>query len=202
MLRRNIAFVCTVLIGFACAPANATDPDFEALRAAYIASQDGSQSLSSGIEDVDRFLESHPNHPAAVTYKGSLKTMMARDSFFPWTKLANLKEGLDLIDEAVEQVDNAEPTDGFSIRTEVLMVSGITNAGIPKMFGRRSVAQQNFLAILKSPDSDRLVDFQKTTIYAWMAVLTADSGPEESEDYLRKARAIMPDVAETIWSKR
>jgi len=172
------------------------------MRTAYGAAYGGTMGAEKAIEVIDGFLKKNPNDALALVYKGSLKTIQARDTSVPWRKLRMINEGFDLIDESITQINHTNKNFNADKRLEILMVSGLTNASVPKSFGRRHLAERNLKRLLESGEVDNLSRAFKVSVYAWMAVATSEHSEQEGLAYLLKAREIDYVVAERIWEKR
>jgi hypothetical protein len=175
---------------------------FEHVQTTFDGMRAGSVPVDNALSAAQDFLKEHPDDPVVTAYLGSIKGRMAKDSWLPWRKLRYVNEALDLLDKAVASMGQAKSWDGRDPKIVILMVSGSTNAQIPKTFGRKPFAERDFQAILAAPNFDRLKTHDKATAYAWMAVLTADRSPPQAEHYLKQGREMDASVAEQIWEKR
>ena len=203
MASRLAAVSLSVLLALhasAAVPAGALKS--EDVRTAYTEARTGRMPLEKAVDVADAFLKDHPADPVVTAYKGSLLTMMARDSIMPWRKLGFLNTGLDLLDKAVDNIDRAKTAGDRDPKLEILMVSATTNANIPKVFGRRPAAERDFRAILSAQNFARLNAKEKAAVYSWMAVLVADKSMPEAERFLALGRQSHAETAEQIWSRR
>lgn len=174
----------------------------EEMRAAYMAARGGGKDVGQVDELISTFLKENPSDPLALVYKGSLKTIQGRDASMPWQKLVLVNEGFDLLDKAIAQIANARVRNGYDIPLEILIVSGFTNAAVPKSFGRRPLAERDLSHALNSKSFGMLSREDKAAVYAWLAVLCSERSEQEGQKYLVAARGIHPEVAERIWRKR
>jgi hypothetical protein len=164
------------------------------VRSAYRAALAAASAPEAALAVVEAYLRTHPHDAPALAYKGSLKTMQARDAAIPWKKMRLLGEGFELLDRAYARSGGD--------RLEILMVGGITNASVPKTFGRRGLAERDLRQAIASPGFLRLPDAGKVTVYAWLAVALSERDSAESRRYLDLARALDGAAAERIWSRR
>jgi len=199
MTRHVLAFIMIILMSGA-APAKAS-PTFQAVRDTYAQARDGQIAPEKARDVLEAFLEGHPAHPVATAYLGSVRTMIARDAFFPFTKLSNVNQGIELLDAAVERLDRAEVTAEHDGRLDILMVSGLTNAALPGSFGRRLMAERD-LAQAKSLPAFRAVPAgTKAKVYAWLAVFAAPRAAAEADALMTLARAEDTAVADALWDE-
>ena len=82
------------------------------------------------------------------------------------------------------------------------MVSAMTNANLPSMFGRRPLAERDFRRAVAHPAFAAAAPDLRATAYAWLAVLSAAQQPAEAERWLAEARRSEPAVADKIWNGR
>jgi len=89
----------------------------------------------------------YPNDSLILAFLGSACTLRARDAIF-YQKMGYLREGLQAIDRAVE-MDPENPN--------VRVVRAVNSYQLPSVFGRRSVAREDFEQLIlwadKDPDS-------------------------------------------------
>lgn len=181
--------------------AYAASPSFSAVRDDYFAARDGKMSLDAAAQRIKAFLETTPRHPVATAFLGSIKAKMAKEAFFPFTKLAYLNQGTDLLDDAVARLDEAEVHERYDGRLDILMVSGLTNANIPVIFGRRQFAERDLQRVTELPSFARVPADSKAGVYAWLAVIYAARDKAAADGYLAKARAEDRAIADAIWDK-
>ena len=191
----------TFFVSFAGA---ADTPQWTAVAAAYSSAQ--TKGDSGAIEDAldlaTKYVEQHPGDGRAMTYRGSLAAMKARESYLPWRKLGSLNQGVDWMDEGVGAIVASKASAGTGLEIEVRMVRGITSARIPKMFGRGSVARADFLAVIANPHFSAVNPNHKASAYAWLAVLSNRQNDDAgTKEWLSKARAADTAVANAIWEQ-
>lgn len=184
---------------------NATDtPEWNAVTAAYsqAKSKGDSDTIEKALDLATQYAEKYPKDGRAMTYRGSLASMKARESILPWRKLGSLNQGVDWMDEGVTMVLKDKELAGGRVELDVRMVRGITSARIPKLFGRGAVARSDFLAVIANPLFNEMNNVNKASAYAWLAVLShRQSDDAGSNDWLNKARAIDPVTGDAIWTQ-
>ncbi len=199
MARHVLALMMIILMsGAATAEA---PPAFQAVREAYAQARDGLLEPDKAADVIEGFLKAHPAHPVATAYLGSVKTMIARDAFFPFTKLTKVNQGLELLDDAVEHLDQAEVTAGHDGRLDILMVSGLTNAAVPSALGRRRMAERDLAQARKLPAFEAVPAGTKAKVYAWLAVFAAARDASEADALLTLARAEDTAIADALWTE-
>jgi hypothetical protein len=127
--------------------------------------------------------------------------MIARDAFFPFTKLANVNQGIELLDNAVERLDQAEVAAEYDGRLDILLVSGLTNAALPGPFGRRPMAERDLAQVKSLPAFQAVPAGTKAKVYAWLAVFAATRDASEAQALLTLARAEDKAVADVLWNE-
>lgn len=199
MVRPVLALMMIFLMSGA-APAEAS-PTLQAVREVYAQARDGLIKPDKAATVIEAYLDAHPAQPVATAYLGSLRTMIARDAFFPFSKLTNVSQGLDLLDGAVERLDQAEVTADHDGRLDILMVSGLTNAAVPSVFGRRAMAERDLTHARGLPAFHAVPARLKAKVYAWLAVFAASRDAAEAKTLLTLARAEDQDIANALWDK-
>lgn len=200
---KKLGLACFLLFALATPAAVAATPGaLTPVREAFMAARLGLQPLDKALAIVDQYLETDPSNPVAIAYRGSIRTMMARESILPYRKLSYLKEGMDQLDDATSRLSEAQPFDGHDGKLEILMVSSTTNAKIPSMFGRRPMAERDFRKAIALPAFEKALPEEKAQAYAWLAVITADTNPEDSKRFLADAKQLDAPTADKIWNGR
>lgn len=175
---------------------------FDAVRAAYMAARDGKLSLATAVEHAEAYLLATPNDAAVIAYKGSLRTMQARESTVPWRKMKYIQEGFSLLDAALSQVMRRSPHVDEDTKLEVLIVTGITNANVPKAFGRRPLAARDLSNAALLSSFSKLSPETKSAVYAWLAVAVSSRSEDDARKYLAVATSLDRRTAMEIWSRR
>lgn len=175
-------------------------PTFQTVRAVYTQARDGEIDPEQAKEAIEAFLEDHPAQPVATAYLGSVRAMMAREAFFPFTKISHVNRGMELLDEAVERLDQAEVTAGHDGRLDILLVSGLTNAAVPSDFGRRRMAERDLARARSLPSFHTVPAPIKAKVYAWLAIFAAPRDAGEAAALMDLARAENTAIAEALWT--
>lgn len=154
-------------------------------------------SIDKALDLADEFIKVNPQDGRALTYRGSLASMRARESWMPWKKLSMLHEGIAQMDEGIDLL--TAKAKGSSEEIEARMVRGITSARIPQAFGRGSVAVGDFRFIEQSPIFGKMKPQDQATTLAWLSALVSRQGKEqESASLFGRASAIDATIAEKI----
>ncbi len=126
------------------APATPNEPAIGALYARGLAGD--RDAVIDCIAALEKVLERRPNDQVARVYLGSAYTLRSRDlSFFGTAKLAALRHGIALMDEAAD----AAPNDA-----RVQLLRAVTNEALPTLLGRRQIARQALDRLVASVEKD------------------------------------------------
>lgn len=130
------------------------------------------QAVIDCIAALEEVLASQPNDQLARVYLGSACTLRSRDlPFFGTAKLAALRRGIALMDEAAA----AAPNDA-----RVQLLRAVTNEAFPALLGRRRIARQALddlvAAVEKDPERLKLSDRQLLYLNAGEAAQKAGDG--------------------------
>ncbi|MEK6748748.1 MAG: hypothetical protein AABY83_06025 [Pseudomonadota bacterium] len=197
-------FTAIIFFGAGMMANSSGNPSWENITAAYDSAQrlGDYDTIEHAFDLASEYSEAHPRDGRAMTYRGSLAAMIARESILPWRKLSSLKEGIDLMDDGVAAVVAERQSASTRMEIEVRMVRGTTSARIPKLFGRGSTARADFKAVINHPLFSSISPAHQASAYAWLAVLTArENDTSNSQTYLQKARLANADTANTIWTR-
>lgn len=176
-----------------------TDPALQKLAQAFAEAARNHDKVSAAYGLAEEITKDRPTDPIALVYQGSLATQVARDAFLPWKKLAYLKDGMDMMDRALDLTSRA-PSDP-AVVLEVLMVRALSNVRIPTIFGRGAMARSDLNRILSNPVFKDLKAKDQASVYAWLAVYAHRDGQvEKAESHLQKAVATERETADSIWS--
>jgi len=160
------------------------------------------RTVSEALEAVEVFLQQNPDDVVATMYQGSLYAMLAGDSFFPWKKIYYLRKGIDLMDDSMERLAYAR-SHGRDPELEMLLVRGITNARIPRIFNRGALARQDLNRIRKHSCFSDLPEKVRAEVLAWIAWYAQEDGKtERAEVAMAEARKLDTTMAEAVWSER
>lgn len=163
---------------------NATER--EEIRALYKRGLAGEKNaVEQCIAKLEKAVAAEPDNQVARVYLGSAYTLRSRDLWIGPAKLAALKRGLALMDEAVA----AAPRDA-----KVRLVRALTEDSLPFFFGRKRMAREDFsmaLAILKR-NPDNLEDGDKQTLYYSAGEVAKEAGDRARARELWNAAARYP----------
>lgn len=201
MFRFLAAVMTLCLLVFGVAPPALAASSFETVRQTYSQVSAGKIDPDAAAEVLEAFLAAHPGEPVVTAFLGSVKTMIARDAFFPLTKLAAANAGFELLDEAVERLDRAPRSHDYDGQLEILLVSGLTNAAVPTFFGRRPMARRDLSQASALASFAAAPAEVRAEVYAWLAVLAADGDAARADALLAQARAEDSTTADAIWTK-
>jgi tetratricopeptide (TPR) repeat protein len=124
---------------------------------------------------------------------GSATTLFGRDSKGIIAKTKFTKKGNTMIDRAV-----AKAPDNFEIR----LIRANVNINLPKLFGRRKMAEKDFLyieEIIKKSPKEVPVGAQAQVYYKLGMIYDSDGDDSTAESYFKKALEISPD---SVWGKK
>lgn len=170
------------------------------VRGAFADVRDGKREADAAAAVIENYFGANRNSPLAMAYMGSVRTLQSDREDRPWKKMAYLDEGFDLLDRSVALIASDQVPDAVAV--EVLMISGVTNASVPALFRRRASALENLQNMIARSTFQELDEVNQARAYAWLAVLTSKSQPENSAAYIAQARRLDQPLAEDIWSKR
>jgi hypothetical protein len=176
---------------------------FESVVQAFKEAQSNDELIEYAYELSEEYLEAHPKDGIAMIYKGSLATQVARDSLMPWNKLGYLREGIGLMDDGMDLLLRNNKLKGTKLEIQARMVRGITCIRIPAVFGRGSIARQDFKRIIANPQFSQMSKDNRALAYAWSAV-TAERFDDAASvtRYLEKGRENNPATTDKIWDAR
>lgn len=196
-----LVFVTLVVVFFIAVPAGAGGM-MEVREAYEKAAKQRGRAVSEALDTVKVFLQSNPDDVVATMYQGSLYTMLAGDSFFPWKKIYYLRKGVDLMDSAMERLAYAE-RHGRDPQLEMLLVRAITNARIPRVFNRAGLARRDLDRILEHSGFPALPKEVRAEVLAWFARYAREDGETaRAESAMAEARKLNATVAEAVWSEK
>jgi hypothetical protein len=196
-----LVIVISVVVFFIAVPAGAGG--MVEVRESYEkAAKQRGRAVSEALDAVKVFLQNNPDDIVATMYQGSLYTMLAGDSFFPWKKIYYLRKGVDLMDSAMERLAYAE-RHSRDPQLEMLLVRAITNARIPRVFNRAGLARRDLDRILEHSGFSGLPKEVRAEVLAWIARYAREDGERaRAEGVMAKARKLDATVAEAVWSEK
>lgn len=160
------------------------------------------RAVADSLGEVNAFLKDNPEDVVAIMYQGSLYTICAADSFFPWKKLYYLRKGIDLMDSAMDRLAYATPH-GRDPELEMLLVRAMTNVRIPRVFNRAGLARRDLDRIIEHPEFKAVPERVRAEVLAWAAFYAREDGDaSRAEDLMVEARALDAAAAEAVWSVR
>jgi tetratricopeptide (TPR) repeat protein len=165
------------IILFLGAQIAAAAPNEKEIAALYARGLAGDASaVNQCIAALEEALGARPNDELARVYLGSAYTLQSRDLPIGWKKLAVLRHGIVLMDEAAAKVpENAR----------VQLLRAVTFEAFPSVLGRRKIAQHaldNLVAeIAQHPEKLRPADQQ-------LLYLNAGEAAEKSGDKTRATK--------------
>ena len=178
-----------------------SDPTLKHLIQVFAEAEKDPSKLNAAFVVAEQTLKVLPNDPIALVYKGSLDTQRAREAWMPWNKLGYLKEGLDLMDQAIDIATRASVNPDTLL--EVRMVRALTSARIPVVFGRGSIARGDLTYVLTQPGFKGMKAQDQASVFAWLAVYShRDNQEDKAADHLKKALALDSVTANAIWAER
>jgi len=178
-----------------------SDPALLRLTQAFAEAQKNPGTLDAAFSVAEQTVKAMPNDPIAIVYKGSLAAQRAREALMPWNKLSYLKDGIDMMDQALDIASRAPIAPDTML--EVRMVRALTNARIPAIFGRGSVARGDLTNVLTSPGFKGLKAQDQASVYAWLAVYAhRDNQADKAADQLKTASALDKATADAIWAEK
>ena len=172
-----VLVLALVLLGSAGAAPN----EHEEIQALYRRGLAGNAAaVEECIVKLERVLTTEPANQLARVYLGSSYTLRSRDLGFGPRKLATLKRGLAIMDEAVA----AAPRD-----PQVRLARALTTDALPKIFGRASESRKDFemLASLAEAEPQKFDEGELQTVFYY-----AGRAAEAQSDHVKTA---------TLWKK-
>src|SRR5262245_43576516 len=154
------------------------------------------QAVIDCIAALESKLAAQPGDQLARVYLGSAWTLRSRDLSFGPGKLAALRKGIALMDEAAA----AAPND-----SKVLLLRAVTNEALPGFLGRGKIARQQLDQLLviveKNPQELALADRQLLYLNAGKAAQrSGDKG--RATDLWQRGLAIAADPGLTAEIRR
>lgn len=166
------------------------------------AAKERGHAVADALNQVNMFLKDNSDDVVATMYQGSLYTMCAADSFFPWKKLYYLRKGIDLMDSAMDRLIHAT-AHGRDPELEILLVRAMTNVRIPRVFNRGGLARRDLDRIIEHPDFIAVPEKLRAEVLAWRAYYAREEGhTARADDLMAEARAIDAEAAEAVRSER
>ena len=112
------------------------ETQFQQARSLYYQGSYGDRSAASkGDKLFSKLYKDAPRDARVKAYYGSERLLEAAHTWAPWKKYSLSKEGIQLLDSAVEGAPND---------LEVRFVRAVTTYNLPGFFGRRKQSEQDF----------------------------------------------------------
>ncbi|MCW5263023.1 hypothetical protein D5045_23650 [Verminephrobacter eiseniae] len=178
-----------------------SDPDLKHLIQVFAEAAKDPGKLDAAFSVAEQMVKTKPKNPIALVYKGSLATQRARDAWMPWNKLSFLKDGIDMMDQALDIA--SRPPVNPDVILEVRMVRALTSARIPAVFGRGSVARGDLTNVITQPGFKSMKAQDQASVYAWLAVYEhRDNQADNAAIQLKTAIALDKITADAIWGEK
>jgi hypothetical protein len=202
LYKKTLIFLCFVMLSvFNVLWAATGAPGLVDARQAYYAAKADTKNLEAAVQIVDAFQKDNAMNPMGNIYKGSLRALQARQSVIPWRKMSYIAEGFSLLDKGAEQLSDAGTKTSPDILLEALIISGITNASVPRSYDRDGRARQELEAVIRIPAFQILPKPTQASVYAWLGVLYRSEQTAQSSRYFELACNLDVQVANEIGKK-
>lgn len=125
------------------------------------------------IDGLESILKTEPSNQLARVYLGSAYTLRSRDLGFGREKLNTLKQGLALMDAAVNAAQS---------NARVRLVRAVTNESMPFFLGRRKIARDELYALTEIVRRDpvKLGAEDRQLLYLNAGLAAKQSGDKET----------------------
>lgn len=169
--------------------ASSTD-EFLRARSLYYKGSDGDKDAYEQAAKLFENLHSqNPNDPRITVYTGSLCLWEASHTWALWKKNGLSKEGIELMDSAVQ----SNPDD-----LEIRFVRAVTDYSLPSFFHRREQAQQDFALLAPQASAAATAGKLEPRLAAaslyFQGMFLHDSGKDKAaEDAWKQAISISPE---------
>lgn len=170
MIRQLLAFLCVAFV-LPATFAQPNDPEIAQLYARGLAGD--ATAVSDCIAALEKVVAAQPNDQVARVYLGSAYTLRSRDLSIGPGKLAALRKGIALMDEAAKTAP---------ANAQVQLTRAVTNEAMPPLLGRRKLARHQLdqLVALIEKDPTKLTPSDQQLLYlnAGEAAKTAGNKPQ------------------------
>ncbi|CAC9435548.1 hypothetical protein [uncultured Gammaproteobacteria bacterium] len=163
----------------------------------------GGDSIDDAIDFIENFPVNTEDLKLVVDmYHGSLLTMKARDSWMPWNKLYYLNQGIDLMDDSLEKLENLKDHNP-ALLLESIITRALTNVKIPSIFNRSKLASFDLNRAMSNKNFIHVDNETKLKIYVYAALYAEkDNEAVTAKQYLEKAKQINKSLTESIYNDR
>jgi tetratricopeptide (TPR) repeat protein len=146
------------------------------------------EAAKEAYERFEQLHAEHPDRPIVTAYYGGATLMAARRQFFPWDKLAKLKDARTLLNRAIDQAQ-----DPYLPR----LLRGIAVSNLPKSLDKRKQARDDLRWSIERMDTKRrngeITPAQAAAgRYHWGRMLAEAGQTDAARDQWRRAREIAP----------
>lgn len=121
-------------------------PGLDRLRALYLAAVEDDEAIERGLEEVERLREGSAAGRGGAragllsAYAGALETLRAKHALWPPAKLRHLRQGLEVLDRAVEEHPEV---------AEIRYLRLMSCYYLPGVLGRRGSVREDFAALAR-----------------------------------------------------
>jgi tetratricopeptide (TPR) repeat protein len=168
----------------------AASDEFNKARTLYYRGSDGDKTAyEQAAKLFDALHARNPTDPRIEVYTGSLRLWEAAHTWALWKKNTLSKEGIAMIDSAVE----ADPQS-----LEVRFVRAVTDYSLPSFFHRRKQSDQDFTRLaahapIAASDGKLEPRLAAASLYFHGLFLRESSQDEAAKDAWREAISVAPD---------
>lgn len=145
------------------------------------------------------YLDAQGPSPLAMAYLGSVRTFQSAQASAPWRRLHYMGQGLKLLDRSVARATGAAASEPAA--TEALLVAGVTNAAVPRVFKRRDEAVACLERLVAQPAFLGMSPANQALAHAWLAVLTRAGQADRSATHRAEAYRLDPHIADSVLKK-
>ncbi|MBL7003682.1 MAG: hypothetical protein ISR69_06625 [Gammaproteobacteria bacterium] len=136
--------------------------------------------------------QQYPEDALVKVYLGSILAIKGRDAWMPWNKLNYTEKGMDLMDDALNMLDEEDTVYvdhlSRSVAEEVKTTAAATFTQVPKMFGRFEQGLEILTDMSEQPEYTHLKDLQRGVFEYYLAdALQLDGQKEAAEKWFSLA---------------
>ncbi len=132
--------------------------DFEKANDLFMQAVKGEDNAREKAEALFEQMQKQDNDPLIRVFLGSLETLHGRDAWFPWSKLGYTEEGAEIIEKAVDEIDEDDFQDEKisylgNAEWKSLIIRSIaahTWSNLPFFFNRGEDAREQIELMLRS----------------------------------------------------
>ncbi len=155
-----------------------------------------SDAVGRAYPGFQKLVKEYPDNPLYLAYLGANETLIARDSYAPWTKIRYLDRGLDHVDKALAMLEpqHDTQTERLSIISmETRLVALSTFMKVPSFANRFQDARDLFDESLEQAVFHKAPPEVRQRIYLQGADIAAEEKDTATEiKRLEKALSILP----------